>query len=152
MTNFLDLYVKFKRLPFGNFLFNRGIGFVAPFFGKIRPQVKHLEAGCGRVEMRDRRAVRNHLGTVNAGALCTLAELTAGMTVDATIPAHLRWIPRAMTVQYLAKARGTLLAQCEIRNMAIAEGSIEVPVCVTDPAGLEVFTANITFHISKKKA
>ena len=39
MANFLEIYKKVTNLPFGNYLFDKGVGFVAPFFGKIRPNV-----------------------------------------------------------------------------------------------------------------
>jgi hypothetical protein len=44
--------------------------------------------GTGRCEVRirDRRRVHNHIGTVHAIALCNLAELSAGVMTDATIP------------------------------------------------------------------
>ncbi|MGB5354063.1 MAG: hotdog fold domain-containing protein [Woeseia sp.] len=139
------------RLPFGAFLFNRGIGLFAPFFGKIRPRVLKLEPSLCVVEMQDRRGLRNHIGTINAGALCTLAELVGGMALDATIPKHLRWIPRAMTVQYLAKARGTLTATCRIDPQTVVEGDVVVPLGVRDSSNVEVFSAAITFYVSKRK-
>ena len=52
--------------------------------------------------------MHNHIGTVHAIALCNLAELSAGVMTDATIPASMRWIPKGMTVEYLKKATGTM--------------------------------------------
>jgi acyl-coenzyme A thioesterase PaaI-like protein len=152
MSNFLDLYKKFLRLPFGQFAFDRGIGFVAPFFATIKPRVRRLEPSLCVVEMKDRRAVRNHLGSINAGALCTLAELTGGMAVDATIPAQLRWIPRAMSVEYLAKAKGLITASCQLDQAIDREGAFPAPVEVRDAQNTLVFTAQITFHISRRKS
>lgn len=151
MSSFLDLYRRFHRLPLGGFLFDNGIGFVAPFFGKIRPKVKTLEEGHCVVEMKDRRAIRNHLGTINAGALCTLAELAGGMALDAAMPAHLRWIPKAMTVEYLAKARGTVTANCRVEPQTVMEGNVVVPLSVHDRNHNQVFSAKITFHVSRRK-
>ena len=151
MANFLEIYKKVTNLPFGNYLFDKGVGFVAPFFGKIRPNVIELKPSLCVVRMRDRRGIRNHIGTVNAGAMCTLAELTAGMAVDATIPNHLRWIPKKMTVAYLAKGKGTLEAVCSFDENLIQEGDVILPVSIKNTGNKEVFTAEITFHISRKK-
>ena len=135
----------------GGWLFNRGIGLAAPFFGTISPQVVTLEPGLCVVRIRDRRRVRNHLGSINAGALCTLAELTGGMATDASLPDSLRWIPRAMTVAYLKKAHGTLTARCELDPAALGPGDVEAVVAVRDEDGDEVFSATITFYVSQKK-
>ena len=151
MKNFLDIYNRLTNLPCGNYLFSKGVGIVAPFFGKIRPNVIELKSSLCVVRMRDRWSVRNHLGTINAGAMCTLAELTAGMALDATISAHLRWIPKKMTVEYLAKGKGTLEAVCSFDKNIIQEGDIILPVKIKNSRNKEIFTAEITFYISTKK-
>lgn len=151
MANFLEIYNKVTSLPFGGFLFSKGVGFVAPFFGKIHPRIVALKPSLCVVRMKDRRGIRNHIGTVNAGAMCTLAELTAGMAVDATIPGHLRWIPKSMTVAYLAKGKGTLEATSSFDANLVQEGDVLIPVSVRNAEDREVFTAEITFHISRKK-
>ncbi len=151
MANFLDTYRKVTSLPLGHFLFNKGVGFIAPFFGKIRPDIIELYPGLSIVKMKDRRSVRNHIGSINAGAMCTLAELSAGLAVDATIPKDLRWIPKKMTVEYLEKAKGTLEATCQFDENIIKEGDLLIPVRVMNMDNKEVFHAEITFYISKKK-
>ena len=90
------------------------------------------------------------MGTVNAGAMCTIAELTAGMALDATISKKLRWIPKKMTVAYLAKGKGTLEASCSFDETIIHEGDIVLPVLLKNTANITVFTADITFYISAK--
>jgi hypothetical protein len=54
--------------------------------------------------------VQNHIGTVHAIALCNLAELCAGLVTDVSIPRDMRWIPQDMTVRYLRKAKGRIVA------------------------------------------
>ena len=151
MASFLETYNKLMKLPFGNYLFNKGVGVVAPFFGKIHPDVIELKSSLCVVRMKDRWGIRNHIGTVNAGAMCTLAELTAGMALDATIPSHLRWIPKKMTVEYLAKGKGTLEAVCSFDENTIQEGDIVLPVKIKNARNKDIFTADITFYVSSKK-
>jgi len=106
MSTTLTLYNRFKRFPLGNILIGRALAFRAPYFSTILPHVTGLRSGYCRVDIRDRRSIRNHLGSVHAGALCTLSELTVGLAVEVTLPAGLRWIPKEMPVQYVKKARG----------------------------------------------
>lgn len=151
MATFLDSYQKITKFPGGNYLFNRLIGFRAPFFARIHPNVLELKTALSVVEMKDRHSIRNHIGSVNAGAMCTLAELSGGLALDAAIPRDLRWLPRGMTVAYLKKAKGTLTARCEFDPNIIHEGDIVIPLDVRDPVNELVFTAEIIFYISKRK-
>jgi len=151
MIQIFEMYKKACKVPLGRYFFNKSIGIVAPFFGKIRPNVVELGPTRCVVRMKDRWGIRNHIGTVNAGAMCTLAELTGGMAVDATIPSHLRWIPKKMTVSYLKKGKGPLEAVCEFDSDLLKEGDVTVPVDIDNDSEEKVFTAEITFHISKKK-
>lgn len=95
--------------------FSAMIGQFAPYFASIAPQFVELRPGYAEVTFPKRREVLNHIGTVHAIALCNAAELAAGTMTDASIPAGHRWIPRGMTVEYLAKATG------DVR--AVADGS-----------------------------
>ena len=152
MPSIYNQYQKLSRLPAGRFIFSKAVGIIAPFFGKIKPRVVDLRPAYCEVEISDRRSVRNHLGTVNAGALCSLAELTGGMALDSVVPANMRWIPRAMTVAYLQKASGTLRAVSSFEAASVPEGDFIVPIIVTNTDQQAVFTADITFYISLKKA
>ena len=71
-----------------------------------------------------------------------------GMLMEATVPTSHRWIPKAMTVQYLEKATTSLRAQARMDPpdfSAITEGvELVIPVSVTDRAGTEVVHADIT--------
>ncbi len=83
--------------------------------------------------------------------MCNLAELTAGLMVDASLPKGMRWIPKGMQVQYLAKARGTLQAVALPAQPIVvaAEGyALPVTVSVRDRAGTEVFSAVIDMWMS----
>jgi len=91
---------------------------------------------------------------VHAIALCNAAELTAGMMTDVTIPPSMRWIPKGMTVEYLAKAKGTLyaLAEPEARVEEAASGyAWPVQVRVRNEAGENVFRARIDMWVSPRK-
>ncbi|MBP3997965.1 hotdog fold domain-containing protein [Pseudomonas koreensis] len=121
---------------------------VAPYFSTINPLVTELRAGSAQVQVPFRREITNHLGTVHAIALCNAAELAAGMMTDVSIPAGARWIPKGMTVEYLAKAKTdvTAVASGEALDWQ-TEGDKIVPVDVQDAEGKKVFTARITMNV-----
>jgi acyl-coenzyme A thioesterase PaaI-like protein len=154
MTPVLALYRKFARWPLGGWLFSRAVCFKAPYFATISPRILALEPGRCEARMRDRRAVHNHLGTVHAIALCNLAELVAGVMTDASLPDGMRWIPKGMTVRYLAKATGTLRAVATpALPMVAASAGYELPVevAIEDAAGLRVFDAQVRMWLSPRR-
>lgn len=151
MPVLLDTHKRITSYPGGKILFSKLVGLKAPFFAHICPRVIELDAASSTIQIKDRRSIRNHIGTIHAGAMCTLAELAGGLALDAAIPPQLRWLPKGMTVAYIKKAKGTLTARCEFDRQIVQEGDIVVPIEVRDEENDIVFTAAITFYISPKK-
>lgn len=121
---------------------------MAPYFSTINPLMTELRAGFASVQVPFCREITNHLGTVHAIALCNAAELVAGMMTNVSIPDGARWIPKAMQVNYLAKAKTDVIAVADGSQIDWnTEGDVNVPVMITDTTGKEVFTASITMNI-----
>ena len=93
---------------------------------------------------------RNHLGTVHAIAQCNLAEFTMGAVAEATVPNTHRWIPRGMTIDYLAKAKGTLEAEAILTLPAELQAKQDVAVAFTvrDRAGQTVSAGEIRLWLT----
>jgi acyl-coenzyme A thioesterase PaaI-like protein len=147
----LDTWRRLQGWPLGGWLFSRAVCFKAPYFGSIAPRITRLEPNLCEARLRDRRAVHNHIGTVHAIALCNLAELCAGVMTDASLPPGMRWIPKGMSVRYLAKARGTLVGVARPEfEPRVDEAGFELPVLVEvkDAAGELVFDARIAMWLS----
>jgi len=150
----LSLYRRITVWPAGHWIFSRLVCLKAPYFATIAPRFVALEPGRCKVRIRDRRRVHNHIGTVHAIALCNLAELSAGVMTDATLPADLRWIPKGMTVEYLKKAVGTMdsVASADAPVPASGQtGEWPVKVEVTDGAGAVVFRAFVRMWVSPRR-
>ncbi|MCP2227314.1 acyl-coenzyme A thioesterase PaaI-like protein [Pseudomonas silensiensis] len=121
---------------------------VAPYFSTIKPLISALRPGHATVQVPFSKEITNHLGSVHAIAMCNAAELAAGTMTDVSIPAGARWIPKGMTVEYLAKAKSdvTAVADGEAVDWR-TEGDKIVPVDIHDAEGKKVFTAHITMNV-----
>jgi len=152
MSKILNIYNKFNRLPMGNVLFSKALCLKAPYFRSIKPVFTRLESGFGELTIKNRRRVQNHLKSVHAIAMCNMCELVGGSVIEATLPSHLRWIPKEMNVQYLKMAKTDLTASCRLEGIEWKD-SMDLPltVDVKDENGVVVLRAVITMYISLKK-
>lgn len=149
----LAMYRRLAKLSPSGWLFSRAVSLRAPYFASIQPRVSRLEPGLCVAEIQHRRRVKNHIGTVHAIALCNLAELTAGLVCEASLPTSMRWIPKGMSVEYLAKAHGRMQAEARPAIAAVhADQGYELPigVSVRDPDGTEVLRASIRMWATPK--
>lgn len=152
-NDILSLYRKLSRKPLGHWLFSKLVCFKAPYFGSIAPRIISLEPGRGEAEIRHRRKVTNHLGTVHAIALCNLAEFVGGLTTDVSIPRSMRWIPKGMSVEYLKKATGNLraIAVPESTPVESTQGyNLPMNISIHDAQGDVVFRACISMWVSPR--
>ena len=148
----LRAWLRLHRTAFGRWMFARTVSKRAPYFGTIKPRFVDLQPKLCRVSMRKRRAVENHIGTVHALAMGNLCELAAGMCTEVTIPVGMRWIPRGMTIEYLAKAETDVVATAHLDKTEWAGAeNVAVPVSVTDASGKQVVRAVISMYVSPRK-
>jgi acyl-coenzyme A thioesterase PaaI-like protein len=152
MSRILRGYNTLCGFPLGKYIFSKAIGLIAPYFKTIKPRFVELKPGYCEVTMKNRRAVRNHLKSVHAIAMCNLCELVGGTALEVSLPGHLRWIPSGMRVEYLKIAKTDLRGTCTIPEIAVSrDGSLPVTVHVTDKNGTEVMRAIIDMHVTERK-
>jgi acyl-coenzyme A thioesterase PaaI-like protein len=144
----LAAWKRLSPLPGGRWIFGRLIGFMVPYTGSIRPIVVELRPGYARVQIRDRRAVRQHLGSVHAIALANLAEFTSGSAMITGLPDGMRGIVTRISIEYFKKARGLLTAECTCEVPSGHEQrQLDVVATVRDGAGDAVARATVTWLV-----
>lgn len=156
-TSTYKLWQRSRTKPGGARAFSAAVAMKAPYFRTITPLVRELEPGRCVASAPKWWGVQNHIGTFHAIAACNLAEFAMGMVAEATIPSSHRWLPKGMTVSYLAKAETGLTATATLDAPAdfeeLGDGAeIVVPVSMSDKAGKEVVAAEITIWVTPKPA
>jgi uncharacterized protein (TIGR00369 family) len=147
-----DAWNRLGSLPRGKRIFSRLVGTAAPYTGSIGGRVVELRENYSRVEMRDRRAVRNHLRSVHAVALVNLAELTGNVAVAYTLPDDARFIVAGLSIDYIKKARGTITGICDQELPHTSErAEYEIEVNMFDADGDVVARAVLRTLVGPKK-
>ncbi len=147
----LSTWQRLAPLPGGKWLFSRLLGWAAPYTGSIGARVELLEPGHVRVSLRDRRAVRQHLGSIHAVALVNLAEVTSGLAMLSAAGPGVRGIVTALRIQYHKKARGRLVAESLATLPPITEPTdADVTATITDADGDVVAVATATWRLAPR--
>ena len=111
--------------------------------------------------MRETPALTNHLGTLHAGALFTLADAASGAAIVGLYASELgrtRMVVSKSEVTFSRPARGTLtaVATAEEERSAVDErlsrdgrAELLVDVRICDDSGLEVARVHICWHLKQ---
>jgi acyl-coenzyme A thioesterase PaaI-like protein len=154
MSQVLSLWRRLASVPVvGTRVFSVAFSQKAPYFASIRPRFTVIEPNRAELVIPDRRRVHNHLGTVHAIALCNGLEAAMGALAEATLPASKRWIPKAMTVSYTAKAVGdiTCIAETDADQWTSDDPDLPVRVMGVDREGTVVIEGVINLWVTKKQ-
>lgn len=146
----LRTYRKALKFPFGQQLFSAYAARKAPYFRTIRPLVTELKPGHCTINLHKRRSVENHIGTVHVIAIANGLEMAMGFLAEATVPKHLRWIPKGMDLTYPAKADTNLVCEAVSDPADWTPGDLPVTVKATRADGTVVVEGTIHLWISEK--
>jgi acyl-coenzyme A thioesterase PaaI-like protein len=148
----LDIWDRAGKIPLvGRGAVSLAVALRAPYFLTIAPTLVELEPNHAVVRIRKWWGVHNHIGTVHAIAVANGLEMAMGVLAEATIPAHLRWLPKGMELEYLALSDSTLLATADTDPAAWEQpGEVEVAVHATREDGTVVVRGVIRLHTSER--
>lgn len=145
---FLKTWNKYKGSWFGRFLFRIMIHRMVPYTGSIYPEILDMDRGYAKLRMCDRKSVRNHLQSIHAAALMNFSEACSGIAFINGIPTNSRAILTSFKIDYIKKARGTLIAESRTPIPVTSEkAEYRAPVEVKDAAGDVVVRAEATWQV-----
>lgn len=148
-TRILALWRRLSPLPGGRRLFSWLLGRMVPYSATIGARVEALDAGAARLTLRDRRRVRNHLGSVHAVALTNLGELASGLALITSVAPEVRSIVTRLETRFLRKARGPLVAACRTDRLEVsADVEHVVMATIHDGDGELVAEVRATWRLS----
>ncbi len=148
----LRLWRQLAPLPGGRWVFSRLFGWWVPYSGSVRPFISLLEPGRAEVCIADRRANRQHLGSVHAVALVNAAEMASGLALLTGLPPGVRGIVTQITMQYLRKARGTIRAVSQVQVPAVTgDQDFQVTADCLDPTGQVVARATVLWRLGLER-
>lgn len=150
-TRIRQAWDKTRVLPGGRILFSALFSRLVPYSGTIRPLILELGPGRCRAQLRDRRGVRNHLHSVHAVALMNLGEMASGLALVYGLPDDARAILIGLSMEYLKKARGTLIAEAAFEvPSVVARQELELSVLIRDQADDVVARAQARWLVDRR--
>lgn len=146
----LAIYHKCLRWPLGRRAFSAYGARYAPYFKTISPLINILEPNHCEILIKKRKRVENHIGTVHVIAIANGLEMAMGFMAEASIPKHLRWIPKGMELSYPNKAASDIVCRATVPADGWQPGDLMVSVEALDESDTVVVNGTIKLWISEK--
>jgi uncharacterized protein (TIGR00369 family) len=142
------LWDRLRDLPAGPRVFSLLMSRTIPYTGSISARVLELRSGYARVAMADRPRLRNHLQSLHAVALANLAEYTGNLALAYSLPDGARFIVKNVSVDYLKKARGRIVAECSCPAPTTSDTrDYDLEVTLKDERGEAVVRATLKTRV-----
>lgn len=134
---------RFSRFPAGlrRALITWAFGGAVRFVRTAGIRFEELTAERAILTLRNRRKVRNHIGTVHGAAAALLGETATGAVFGMNVPDDKVPLLKSMRVEYTRRSEGMLRAEASLSGEMRArlgreeKGDLAVPVRITDETG-----------------
>ncbi|MFT5206430.1 MAG: hypothetical protein ACI9CF_000168 [Candidatus Omnitrophota bacterium] len=152
MNEFARGWNKWNKRPWGRQLFSLNLGCRIPYTGSIQAMILEMRSGYARIQMQDRKSIRNHLDCIHAIALTNLGELATGMALQMGLPESHRCIATHIDIDFLAKARGALIAECDF-ELPLVWDPVTLPMrsIIRNSENVDVAIVTTHWQIDKRK-
>lgn len=120
-----------------------------PFARLTGVEVVHVERGLSRAQLKERRDVTNHVGTIHAAALFALGEATSGSAMAGTLAPVLLGVKAVVaeaSIRYVKPANGVITATGKV------DGEPDRIVEELKANGKVRFDLTVTFHDATETA
>lgn len=133
---------------------------VVPFASYVGVTLEEIAEGRATATLEQSHNTSNHIATMHAGALFTLAEAASGAAMVGMFLerlAALRPVAAGSNIAYARPAKGTITAKAAVDGDKAAlfaaldaEGKVRFPVTITmeDSEGREVARMSVDWHLS----
>ena len=122
-----DIWINLNKLPMGKKLFSQAIALMVPYTGTLKAEVLELREGYCKVQLKERRLLRNHLNSVHAAALMNVSEMASGLLLNFSMdPNKQQAILVEFQIQYKKKGRGRLTSECFYNDFTFSTESKEL--------------------------
>lgn len=130
-------------------LWSKAFGRVVPMVGTAN--IKYVEVTHTQVivEIKNHRAMQNHIGQVHAVAMALIAETATGFVVAMNVPDSSIVLIKSIKIDYKRPSKGNMkavasLSEAQIQQMQQSEqGETFVPVIITDESSKEPIYAEM---------
>ncbi len=134
-----------------------------PFLAPLGMEITEDGEGVTHVQLPFREGVTNHVGTLHAGALFTVAETAAGVAAWKVVPGEQAAVLlRSSSVRYTRRAAGKVTASARADESAAEEAraafetaqraDLVVEATVEDGDGETVFVGSFDYALRPRKA
>ena len=161
MANRFSVFVsKVHKAPqfMQSFLLTRFFNFTVKFAGTTGIKIEKVTHQQTVLSLKNKTAVRNHIGGVHAIAAAVLAESATGIVFGMNVPDHCVPLLKSMTIHYQRRMVGNLTAVATMTAAQIAiieqqnKGDLTVPVTITDESGQQPIECEMQWAwVSKKR-
>lgn len=122
-----------------------------PLLSTLQARFGELRVGLCRIEMQAHRRVVSADGAIDPMAISALAQLTATMVMDVSVPEGLRSTVRGLTIEHLRRAQSSVVSLARFDKTDWAESDlVSVPVTLSETAGQEVARAVVSFAVAMR--
>ncbi len=133
---------------------------IVPFASYVGVALGEIGEATATATLEQSHNTSNHIATMHAGALFTLAEAASGAAMAGMFferLAMLRPVAASATIAYAKPAKGLITAEATVDGdkpalfaALDAEGKVRFPVTIrmTDAAGREVAQMSVDWHLS----